>query len=246
MVHHYEEHMNLENAKENRGEDIAYLACPHSHDDENVRTARYKASIVAMGWLMNSGEMIFNPLSHATEFGINMANWEYWLKLDVIIIRKLCSSMTVLMIDGWEESKGVSMELELARNLKLPIRYLSCEVVGLDFTYPYVRPLENSRDSTSCRHPARHAIATKRLDQSTLVPGVVVVCHKRTLHPVTREPGWSGITITSETQELLDREIARLEGTWWCPWIAGQDQNGKPAAHLYRPNPCTGPWEDIP
>ncbi|MFK5165356.1 DUF1937 family protein, partial [Propionibacterium freudenreichii] len=51
-------------------------------------------------------------------------DWEFWAAYDEAILSS-CISLIVLPLDGWQESKGVSAEINIARRMGLPVyRYV--------------------------------------------------------------------------------------------------------------------------
>lgn len=123
---------------------IEYLACPLQHEDQKVMHARYIASVKAMAHLMDCGRMVFNPLSHGYEVtfgGWLKEEWHRWMEFDLEIIKRACNKVTVLMIDGWEQSKGVGMEIDLAKQRNIDLAYLNPVECGLTFEFPHVAGL---------------------------------------------------------------------------------------------------------
>ena len=52
------------------------------------------------------------------------SDFDYWEAYDTLIIGR-CDKLIVLMMNGWEESKGVQAEIIIARKLKKPIEYMA-------------------------------------------------------------------------------------------------------------------------
>ncbi len=105
---------------------LAYLACPYSHELRSVRCERFEKANRAAAKLMESGVVLFSPISHthpiADANGLPL-NWEYWERYDRAFL-SVTSKMYVLMIDGWRESKGVQAEIRIAEELGIAIEYL--------------------------------------------------------------------------------------------------------------------------
>jgi len=111
---------------------MIYLASPYSHESFGVRTKRYIAACKAAGELMSRGEEVFSPIAHS--HGIALCGdlpigWEYWENIDRECLR-VCSSVTVLKLDGWEQSKGISAEVAIAEELGLPVTYADPKSLG--------------------------------------------------------------------------------------------------------------------
>lgn len=101
-----------------------YLASPLSHTAEEVRAARYRMACRVVARLMRQGLVVFSPIAHsypiAKELGDSYHGIESWLELDIDMIRA-SKGVLFLKAPGWEESKGMAFELELARSLYLPV-----------------------------------------------------------------------------------------------------------------------------
>jgi len=50
-------------------------------------------------------------------------DWAYWADYDSWCL-EVCDELWVLMLIGWEDSVGVTAEIELATQLGMPIRYI--------------------------------------------------------------------------------------------------------------------------
>lgn len=105
---------------------LAYLASPHSHPDPAVREERYEAALQATARLIACGVVVYSPIAHFHEIAKRHSlpnGWAFWQAADRALIVR-CSRVIVLQIPGWRESKGITAELEFARDLKIPIWYM--------------------------------------------------------------------------------------------------------------------------
>lgn len=104
---------------------LTYLAVPYSHEDKDVMETRFEIVCEVAGKLMNQGKMIFSPISHSHPIAVRSKlprSWEFWEKFDRAYL--MCSKeLYVLMLDGWEESTGVTAEIKMAKELNIPIFY---------------------------------------------------------------------------------------------------------------------------
>ena len=70
---------------------------------------------------------MFSPIAHSHPieqyFDGAIEGLDFWMKQDVAVLRH-CSRMVVLRIDGWESSKGVAKEMQLARELGIPVEFM--------------------------------------------------------------------------------------------------------------------------
>ena len=76
--------------------------------------------------LMAQGLLIFSPISHTHPIhlaGNLPGDWEFWKEYDRSFL-EWADELWVMRIDGWEQSKGVKAEIEIAKGLKKEIVYL--------------------------------------------------------------------------------------------------------------------------
>lgn len=112
--------MTLEKGK------LYYLASPYSHEDGRVRQQRVEAAVIAMKHLLEKGYWVFGPICHSFCPDSYFEDGEYdWMPLDLEILRR-CDGLIVLMLEGWEKSKGVGMEIEFAvQRMGMLIEYMT-------------------------------------------------------------------------------------------------------------------------
>jgi hypothetical protein len=113
---------------------LIYLASPYTDKDPGVRERRFEAVTKAAGILMADGEYVFSPITHGHEIAKRCklpTDWSYWRGYCVVMI-SCCSLLCVLCIDGWKESVGVQAEIEIAKELGIPVRYVdeNLNVIG--------------------------------------------------------------------------------------------------------------------
>lgn len=105
---------------------LVYLACPYSDKSSYVREDRFRAVNKFAAKLMGQGIHVFSSISHShpiAEAGDLPLGWEFWKDYDTAIL-SACSKMIVLMLDGWTESKGVSAEIVLAKEMGIPVEFM--------------------------------------------------------------------------------------------------------------------------
>jgi len=104
---------------------VLYVASPYYHDNPWVMIERYAAVskfcllLLSQGYCPISPIMIWHPVAEA--IGIDE---DAVLRADKQLITK-CDSLVVFTLNGWQDSKGVAKEVEWARELKLPVRYMN-------------------------------------------------------------------------------------------------------------------------
>lgn len=104
---------------------MIYLASPYSDPDPAVREWRFQEVCRAAAQMIAEGQMVLSPIVHCHPIAL-MGNlpldWQYWERYTMEIL-PMCVSMTVLMLPGWVESKGVSDEILIAQRLEKPVIY---------------------------------------------------------------------------------------------------------------------------
>jgi len=102
---------------------IVYLASPYSSPDGNVRNQRFEAACRVAAEMIRAGHSVLSPIAHSVPIcshGNLPEDWAFWESVDRDLLSK-CDRMVVLALSGWHESRGVRAEIEIARELSLPI-----------------------------------------------------------------------------------------------------------------------------
>lgn len=104
-----------------------YLAIPYSNVDkyESFRLANLHAA-----QLMNEGHVVFSPISHSHSMAIQNdlpGTWEFWQEQDKAFIA-WCDELHIVCMRGWEKSRGVNAEFNIANEMGKPVFYR--EVLG--------------------------------------------------------------------------------------------------------------------
>lgn len=114
---------------------LIYLASPYSHPSPAIRQQRFEAACAAAATLMKSGYLVFSPIAHSHPIAKCLGrecelDFNLWLDLDKRIL-PICDILAILTIEGWQSSRGVRAEVEMARRQNRTVRYLSpdCEFI---------------------------------------------------------------------------------------------------------------------
>jgi hypothetical protein len=113
-----------------------YLSTPYSHDEEEIKTRRYRASS-RMAWrLMQSGYSVFSPISHSHSIEEEVQEREghdFWMNQDLSYLEDGWTDLLVVMAaEGWRESLGVNREIVVAEDNNIPVEFVDpLEVVTL-------------------------------------------------------------------------------------------------------------------
>lgn len=111
---------------------LTYLACPYTCKTAKLRRERFLLATQACKHLMvTEGLNVFSPITHSHplyEIGMR-GDWDFWKKIDTEYLR-LSAKVVVLMLAGWLESKGVTAEIKLAKEMGIPVEYLDPKTIN--------------------------------------------------------------------------------------------------------------------
>jgi hypothetical protein len=105
---------------------MIYLAAPYSHPDPTVREERYQKVCEVTAILIRAGFPVFSPITHShplVAYGLP-TDWRFWSRLDEIYLKR-CTMLLVLTFEGWDESEGVKAEIEMAKQLGIPLCHMA-------------------------------------------------------------------------------------------------------------------------
>lgn len=111
---------------------LIYLACPYSDPDPAVRAQRFEAVNRAAAALMADGRYVYSPISHTHPIAVAgdlPTGFDYWEGYDRVMLGA-CTEVVVLALDGWQESRGVQAEMQIAAEMGLPITIRTARAVA--------------------------------------------------------------------------------------------------------------------
>lgn len=111
---------------------FVFVASPYSHPDAEVRTKRYEAACRAAIVFTEFDVPVYVPIAMTGRFEAPDIPYQRWLEHSTRMLAH-SAAVVVLTLDGWEESKGIQTELEIARLRNLPV-----EMVSLDGLRDYL------------------------------------------------------------------------------------------------------------
>jgi hypothetical protein len=104
---------------------MIFLSSPYTSADPLESEARYLQTREFTAKKLREGFALFSPitycvpLSHEYQFP---TDYEYWLRFNMKML-KAARELWVLQLPGWDMSKGVTVEIEIAMHLFLNITY---------------------------------------------------------------------------------------------------------------------------
>jgi hypothetical protein len=116
---------------------MIYLAIPYT----GMPQLSYHVATTIAAHMTAAGEVVYSPITHSHPMtkiaGADIKqDWEFWERIDREFI-KGCSELRVIELLGWELSKGVSAEIQIAKDLGIPISFIS---QGKIFDYCFGSP----------------------------------------------------------------------------------------------------------
>lgn len=114
---------------------LAYLACPYTDDNPTVRESRHTIANDYAARL-TSIAAIFSPITHGPMLeqylkpSISKSH-KFWMDQCIPLLR-VSTDLYVLPLKGWRMSKGVQIEMDLARQLLIPIIIIQSEEKELE------------------------------------------------------------------------------------------------------------------
>lgn len=113
-------------------QDVAiYLAGPYSHKLKEVEAIRRIQLTLVSTKLAVAGVTVFSPItqSHEQEMtGLLAGDYDTWQKTDRKMVEKM-DELWVLMLEGWNHSKGVTDEIYWANRKGKKIRFIKYQQV---------------------------------------------------------------------------------------------------------------------
>ena len=113
---------------ENADPALIYLASPYAHPSAAVRDARLEAVRYVCGQLVNQGRIVLSPMVYLGELAAKGVHPpQGWYAFDLQLLAR-CDQ---LQLPGWQDSKGVLVEIAGAQARGMPVRCMSVEEAHL-------------------------------------------------------------------------------------------------------------------
>jgi len=107
-------------------ERYSYLAGPYTHALKEVMAWRAELLTAKAAELTREGLVIFSPITHGHAMASRHSlptGIEYWERVDRVFLSH-AKELLILKLDGWDTSKGVALEIKLAREWGIPYRHI--------------------------------------------------------------------------------------------------------------------------
>lgn len=100
-----------------------YLASPYSHKNENIRHQRYLQVSQVVVQMLQSKIHVYSPIVHCHEIAKRFKlpkDFTFWNNYNEAMLVP-ATSLYILQLDGWKESKGIQGEIRIALANNIPI-----------------------------------------------------------------------------------------------------------------------------
>jgi hypothetical protein len=105
---------------------MIYLASPYTDKDPTVMEQRFDQMCRIAGYYMRQGTVVYSPIVHCHPIAIRVdlpRDWAFWQRFDEESV-KMAGAVHVIQLPGWEKSKGVAAEVEVAKLAGIPVFYV--------------------------------------------------------------------------------------------------------------------------
>ena len=102
---------------------FVYVAGPYLHKDKQLMKKRADTVSLYAANLINKKYLVFSPLSYGEVISKAVLDPTEWYRQDLNVLR-FCDRLDVMLMDGWQKSKGVKYEVETAQKLYMEIRFI--------------------------------------------------------------------------------------------------------------------------
>lgn len=119
---------------------MIYIASPYSHPDPTVMDIRADVVGHFAVHCFRAGNKVYCPIASwhhlAMEYRLD-GSYETWRGLNMAFLRH-ASELWILHLEGWDKSRGVSEELQIATALNIPVRHFEDD--GFEEIFPKLQP----------------------------------------------------------------------------------------------------------
>lgn len=102
---------------------VVYLASPYSHPNREVLEGRAEAVSRIAALLFEAGVLVYSPIAHShtiAAVGDLPTDFAFWDRYNRAMLER-CDALFVVAIPGYDLSVGVAGEMQIARDLEIPV-----------------------------------------------------------------------------------------------------------------------------
>lgn len=104
---------------------MIYLASPYSSPTADVQQQRYEDTMAFVVSETLAGHIIYSPILHWHPVALKYSlpgDIDFWRQHAVNMITK-ADTVWILQLPGWEQSRGVRFEIDVAKGMAIPTHY---------------------------------------------------------------------------------------------------------------------------
>jgi hypothetical protein len=104
---------------------LIYIASPYSHELEDVRVNNFKLVAKFTAKLVSEGHIVISPIVYGhilLDYQKMPSDWDFWKKFCLTFLNR-CDEIIVYQMPGWENSRGISEEIQFAEKNGIKIVY---------------------------------------------------------------------------------------------------------------------------
>lgn len=106
---------------------MIYVASPYSSPDKELENTRYRQVVDFCYHALTQGMYVYSPIVHwhpVSRVHNLPGDAVYWDRINMQMLRR-AEQLCVLLLPGWDQSRGVARELSIAETLHIPV--IRCE-----------------------------------------------------------------------------------------------------------------------
>lgn len=115
-----------------------YLASPYSHADPQVMENRYVMAMKCVAYYLERGIYVHSPIVACHEMAKRFTlprEVNFWLNYNYAMLGR-ARQLIILTLHGWEDSTGIQLESNFARDNGIPISFIHpCVLERKDITW---------------------------------------------------------------------------------------------------------------
>jgi len=123
---------------------VVYLASPYSHPNREVLEGRAEAVSRIAALLFEAGVLVYSPIAHShtiAAVGDLPTDFAFWDRYNRAMLER-CDALFVVAIPGYDASVGVAGEMQIARELEIPVFVFEPTRDGLERALSRYKALE--------------------------------------------------------------------------------------------------------
>lgn len=102
---------------------MIFISSPFSSPFPATQQERYERVMEFTSIMLSSGYQVFSPIVYCVPMAARFklpGDADYWAKFNIEFLRN-CEAMFLLQLPGWDQSKGIQLELRIAKMLFIPV-----------------------------------------------------------------------------------------------------------------------------